>query len=333
MHQETPRAPARGGGPPTGTEVEELLHAAALAPSSHNTQPWRVRWHDGAVEVHGDPERMLPAADPGGRELRMACGAALVNVRLKARTQGRRVHAQLMPDPDDPWFLGRVRPGAPLNPSDWEVELAAAIPRRHTNRHPFTGPPLSVTLRAELERAAWRERCRLIVVADPRERRRLREITVEAHRQQRSDPAFLAEWERWVGNPDRVDDGLPPAHARRAPRPDDAWRPRDFAGAVPDTDRSTAPPEPGQDEPTIAVLTSYDDTALTHVRAGQAMQQVLLTATARGVGASFIAPPVELPDVRTEVRALLGGVMWPQVVLRLGRGRPVYPTPRRQSEG
>jgi hypothetical protein len=62
------------------------------------------------------------------------------------------------------------------------------------------------------------------------------------------------------------------------------------------------------------------------------MQQVLLTATARGVGASFIAPPVELPDVRTEVRSLLGGVMWPQVVLRLGRGRPTYPTPRRQSE-
>ena len=262
----------------------------------------------------------------------MACGAALVNVRLTARTQGRRVHAQLMPDPDDPWFLGRVRPGAPLIPSDWEVELAAAIPRRHTNRHPFTGPPLSVTLRAELERAAWRERCRLIVVADPRERRRLREITVEAHRQQQSDPAFLAEWERWVGNPDRVDDGLPPAHARRAPRPDGAWRPRDFAGAVPDADRRSAPSEPGQDEPTIAVLTSYDDTALAHVRAGQAMQQVLLTATARGVGASFIAPPMELPDVRTEVRSLLGGVMWPQVVLRLGRGRPVYPTPRRQSE-
>jgi hypothetical protein len=60
------------------------------------------------------------------------------------------------------------------------------------------------------------------------------------------------------------------------------------------------------------------------------MQQVLLTATARGLGASFVAPPMEWSATRREVRALLGGVLWPQVVLRLGRGRPVHPPPRRE---
>lgn len=311
------------------TDVVQLLRAGASAPSSHNSQPWRLRWHHDAVEVHGDPDRRLAVADPDARELRLACGAALVNVRLAVRAQGRRAHTQLLPDPADRWFLGRVRPGSALPPSAWESELAAAIPRRHTDRHPFDGRPLPAVLRDHMGRAAARESCRLVFLTETGERRRLRELTSRAHRQQRADPAFVAEWEHWIGHAAREEDGLPRAHAAHAPRADDAWRPRDFGDVVADSDR-TAHHVGLEDEPTVAVLLSYDDGALAHLRAGAAMQQVLLTATAHGVGSSFVAPPLEVAAVRDEVRALLGGVLWPQVILRLGWGRPVPPTPRRR---
>lgn len=322
-----------GNGAPSPAEVAELLRGGASAPSSHNSQPWRLRWHDGAIEVHGDPTRRLPATDPDARELRLACGAAVTNVRLAVRAQGRRAHTLLMPDPDDRWFLGRVRPGAPLPPSGWEVQLAAAVGRRHTDRHPFAERPLSAALRDQLARAAWRESCRLVIVVDREHRRRLRELTAEAHRRQQADPAFVAEWEQWIGHAARVEDGLPHAHARHAPRPDHDWRLRDFGGSVVDTDRADDVGDPATDEPTIGVVASYGDGALAHVRAGQAMQQVLLTATARGVGASFVAPPLEVAPVRAQVRALLGDVLWPQVILRLGWGRPVRATPRRSDPG
>jgi nitroreductase len=57
--------------------VRRLLTAAAAAPSIHNTQPWRFRVAgDDLIEVHGDPDRMLWAADPHGRALHLSCGAA-----------------------------------------------------------------------------------------------------------------------------------------------------------------------------------------------------------------------------------------------------------------
>src|SRR5687767_6188203 len=62
--------------------TEQLLETAGRAPSLHNTQPWWFRIRPDTIELHSDPERRLPVTDPDGREQRMACGAALYNLRL-----------------------------------------------------------------------------------------------------------------------------------------------------------------------------------------------------------------------------------------------------------
>ncbi len=44
------------------TRTELLLHAARqarLAPSVHNTQPWRFVLTEDALEIHSDPRRQL----------------------------------------------------------------------------------------------------------------------------------------------------------------------------------------------------------------------------------------------------------------------------------
>jgi hypothetical protein len=66
------------------------LTAACRAPSLHNSQPWRFRVGPDVIELWADPERVLAAADPEGREQRMACGAALLTLRLALRGFGVR---------------------------------------------------------------------------------------------------------------------------------------------------------------------------------------------------------------------------------------------------
>jgi len=63
-------------------QLQEVLVAATRAPSLHNTQPWSFRLAGEAIELYADRSRQLPVADPSGRELRIACGAALFNLRL-----------------------------------------------------------------------------------------------------------------------------------------------------------------------------------------------------------------------------------------------------------
>ena len=60
-----------------------------------------------------------------------------------------------------------------------------------------------------------------------------------------------------------------------------------------------------------------------------ALERALLVLTRAGVSASFMNQPVELPDVRWLLRSPLTGVGQAQMVLRIGYGPPVPPTPRR----
>jgi nitroreductase len=304
-----------------------LLAAGALAPSSHNTQPWELTWRDGAVEVHGALERALPVADPAHRELRLACGAAMTNVQVAMRAQGRRPHVRLLPDPDEPWYLGRVAVGASLPPTSLESAMAHAVSRRRTDRAPLSGQGVSPRVRDELRRAGRLEHTWVIFVEDPTERRALRNLTAAAHAAQQADAAFRAEWARWVGEGDRHGAGLPEDILDRAARPDGVWRRRDFGAPADPDDRR---PPAGADDPALLVVATTLDQPLAHLHAGQALQHVLLLATVRGLAASFVAPPVEVPEPRADLRALLGGALWPQAVLRLGvRSRPVRQPPRR----
>ena len=61
---------------------------AVLAPSGHNTQPWRFRFDDDAIELHADRTRALPVIDPDDREMTISCGTALLHLRLALEHAG-----------------------------------------------------------------------------------------------------------------------------------------------------------------------------------------------------------------------------------------------------
>ncbi|MFC5137311.1 Acg family FMN-binding oxidoreductase [Actinomycetospora rhizophila] len=302
--------------------VRDVLAAGARAPSGHNTQPWILR-ADGpdGFEVRGDPDRTLPVTDPDHRALRLACGAALAGMRLALRARELRTHVRLLPDPEDPWSFARLRAGSPLPCSPAERALAAAIGHRHSHRRAFGEGEVRPGLRAELRRAAEAERSWLYWIETPVERDAVAGLVAEAAHAQDADPAWRAEQEAWTGRGEGALDGVPAAGPR--PPRDDPWRVRDLTGGAGDPDRPDR-------HAAIGVLATAHDLPLAHLQAGQALQRVLLTATVHGLGASFVAPPVEVPSTRAALRVLLGGALWPQAVLRLGpKAGDDVPSPRR----
>src|SRR6059036_2079646 len=122
------------------------VEQACLAPSIHNTQPWRFRWDGRHFELSADTARGLSGSDPDGRELVISCGAALFNLRVALRKLGCAAQVTLLPEPDQPRVLARVDV-AESAPASVEERLAyAALTRRHTRRTGFEDRPLAPAL-------------------------------------------------------------------------------------------------------------------------------------------------------------------------------------------
>ncbi|MBW0092638.1 nitroreductase [Pseudonocardia sp. KRD-184] len=310
----------------TAEQTELVLATAGRAPSLHNAQPWAFRVRPDLIELHTDPQRRLPVVDPADRELRMACGAALFTLRLALIDLGVRPLVTVLPDRRHPTLIAEIRRGGSILATPEQRRLLEAVPRRHTNRHPFTDVPVTPPERHALRRAASDEGAWLHLVTAPDERAILQRLAVRAHRQQVADPAFGDELRRWTGTSPGRPDGVPVAAGGPQPAPHDRWVLRDFTdGAAPER----VPGKEFESDPLIAVLTSHLSGPHADVRAGEALQRVLLTATAEGLAVSFLSQLIEVDWARDELRRLVGAPLPPQAVLRVGRGWPVAATPRR----
>jgi nitroreductase len=317
-------SPTRSGaapGCPPAERIAEWVRAATLAPSMHNTQPWkfRVLRDTQAIEVRADRARMLRHGDPHGRAVHIACGAALLNLRLAVAAGGREPVTRLLPDPAEPLLLATVRLGGRHRPGQDERDLRAVIPARHTNRRPFGTRPVPAGVLAELAQAARLDGATLDLPGHS-ETGRLLGVVADAETDLLADPGYRAELARWAGG-ERDQDGIPGGAA--GPRDPRGRTPvRDFLGGA----------APGyewfEDAPRLAVLSTQRNQREDWLRSGQALQRVLLTATLRGIAAGILTQPLETRDAWL-VRDPGAGTGWPQLILRLGYGLPVPASPRR----
>ncbi|GIE50742.1 hypothetical protein Ani05nite_42760 [Amorphoplanes nipponensis] len=312
----------------TTYDEADLRHAAAAAvraPSLHNSQPWRFRLRAGAIEVLADPARQLAVADSTGWAVRIAGGAAILNARLALAAAGTPAELVLRPDRAEPHLLARLTPGPARPPTYTEVDLAAAIPRRHSNRQPFWPDPVPPEARQRLIEAARAESGWLDLLVGMTALSGFAEIAQSADRVLRRDAGYQAEMSTWT-HADSAPDGI--AVLAGAPRaePQDLLPQRAFA------DRRRAPGRDFEPEPLVAVLGTAGDRPQDQLIAGQALQRVLLTVTDAGLACSMISQPIEVPAARDQLRRSLGRSGMPQMALRIGYGQPGHPTQRRAVE-
>ena len=307
--------------------VRRLLGAVAAAPSIHNTQPWRLRVAgNDLVELHGDMDRVLWVADPRGRALHLSRGAALFNLRLAIRVAGGKPLVWPLPDPaGEPTLLASVQLAEGRPADSAERELFESIWHRHTSRAPFSARRVAPAVHGALEQAAGAEFALLRPLPDD-DAAQVARLAADAGQALAENFDHRVEMSRWIGT--EGDDGVPAAAL--GSQPDRVPAPvRDLGYASPMTPRPSGSYEP---RPQLSVLATARDEPADWLRAGQALQRVLLTATANGLAASFLYQPMELHDIRQPEDGWWPWPECPQIIIRFGYAAPGPETPRRPVE-
>jgi hypothetical protein len=269
--------------------VHEMVSAICAAESLNNTRPWLQLTDSGWVGLHAEQDRRQLLADPRGRALYLSCGAALFGVRVAARGLGYRP---------------LIRPqSADAAPSTLiaAIELAPGRPPTHAEHELLAALDQRLGARAPF-------RCRQLPDSV--------EVSLEqAAGFERASLRMLDTSEAALVL------GLAEAAGQELGCAVDQTGRADTTGSA-DASASLL-------EPRLAVLTTARDSKADWLRAGQALERIVLAAARHGLTTSLLYQPIELHDLRDEP----GWWPWPeqpQVIIRFG-AEPGTEVPRAEA--
>jgi hypothetical protein len=330
------------------------LHYAVLAPSVHNTQPWRWRLRrkltstgelrGATYELLADFGRELPALDVQHRQLVISCGAALTALRAGLERLELRHRVLLLPDPRRPELLARIHVFGDLTapPPARLAQLTPYLTLRRTYRGPMAEREPSAAQCRALAAHARAEGVTLTWLAAAAERRVMERLAALATLQEAEDAEIADEIRLWSDRDPRSRDGVPAANWQRT-SVQTVMAPivqRDFAlgRPLPGDVAHGGPNGHAEPTPALAVLSTGHDEPADWLATGQALMRILLQATADEVVVGYVNQPTEVAPVRAILAKQIAGLLppaaspvVPQLVLRVGYPDAAVPpaVPRR----
>lgn len=308
--------------PSYATALRRAAARATRAPSIHNTQPWRLHLHDEWLDISADRRRWLPVLDPAGRQLLISCGCAIMNARVSLAASGLGVEISRATHPRRAELL------ASLVPSDQRPDLALArldpvIGLQPTGQRQPSDERVPDAVVESLQEAAATESASLAVVRGEDRRIAVATLSRYAHQVESLNPARRAELRAWTADSRSWRHGVP---ERTGPRVDVVGRHAVSMHGLHSRDNRVRHPSRNQ---TVAALCTNGDSAAEWLRAGEALERVLLEITRQGYSADTLTQVIELPSTRSQLRRELRLVGYPHLLLRIGRS-PMGPSSRRR---
>jgi hypothetical protein len=305
----------------------ELIRAATLAASGHNTQPWKFEIGDSRIAIRPDLGRRTPVVDPDDHHLYASLGCATENVVLAATVCG---------------FESEVKSSADgieidLIPGDVEPSpLVRQIVVRQCTRVEYDGRKLATGDLDRLAEAGRRDGVECRIFESDGDMAKLCDLVVEANTEQLEDEAFVSELCDWIrfnaGQALTSRDGLYSGVMGSPSLP--AWlgrralpivlRPKSESEKTAAQVRSSAG---------LALFCAREDSPVGWIEAGRAYQRFALVATEMGLKHAFVNQPVEVPRFRPGVAELAGLTgRRPNLLVRFGYGPRATYSLRRPSQ-
>jgi len=297
-----------------------LIRYAILAPSSHNTQPWKFFIKDDEILVYIDFNRWLKIADSDKRELYISVGCAIENLLIAAKYFKFSTEINYFPQGKDSELISSIKlKEQDYNPSEDDISLFNAISKRHTNHNIFEEKQINEENIELLRSIKTDDNIEIFITNDLKIKQKVDELITEADIAQFSDPEYRNELAYWIG------EGVfgTPWLISKIAKIIYTYIDRGEKIAAKDEEILLSASH-------LAVIASKDNSRLSQVKSGQLYERLALKATAKDIRTHPMSNILELPKFKKEVKSLIPEKgLTPQHTFRLGYAEIDKHSPRR----
>lgn len=313
-------------------DVNHLIYHATLAPSGHNTQPWRFSAEENIVRIYPDFNRSLPVVDPDNHALYISLGCALENLVISAKQDGLTSTADYFPEDEEEEC---IRVTLTEESTQKEQELFEAIPVRQSNRSMYDERKISPSDFDKLLQANISDMVSVKTFdTNEKEVEPFIELVKQASKIQFSDKQFVEElisWIRFTKNEIQTKkDGLSAKVMGfpYVPR----WLGRIILKMVAKPSGEAARAEKQiRSSSHLFLFISKKNDKRHWVETGRTFQRIALTAASLGIAHAHLNMPCEVESVRKKLSTHLGlnPDEQPVLLIRMGYAAEVHRSTRR----
>lgn len=296
-----------------------LLNYAILAPSSHNSQPWKFNVTKDEILVFADKSRWLQVADADQRELYLSLGCALENLIVAADRFGYNCSVAYFPGQKDVVAKVALQPSA--NPT-LDHRLFSAILSRQTNRNAYEPRAIPQADLETIKRLSSDADASIFITSDSATKKSFLDHVVQANGIQYSDVNFKSELGHWLGQGVMGPTGIQAKMAQLAVI---------FLDMGPQQTEEDAMLI--NSTPYLVFISTANNDSISSLKAGRVLERFWLAATALGISLHPMSQALEVQQTKANLTGLLpaeSGMLQVQQTFRLGYAGPTKKhSPRR----
>ncbi|MCK7467113.1 MAG: hypothetical protein MZU91_02475 [Desulfosudis oleivorans] len=153
--------------------LKKIIYYATLAPSGHNTQPWKFSIKDNSLVIYPDYSRRLQVVDPDDHDLFISLGCALENFIIAASHMGYSAKVEYFPPTEEKDCIKVT-----INKDMVKIDPALfnAIPNRQATRSKYDGHPIPPEDLEKLKQVSHQDKVSFILFTEQREIERIIEF-------------------------------------------------------------------------------------------------------------------------------------------------------------
>lgn len=312
---------------------KRIIYYATLAPSGHNTQPWKFSIKDNAIVIYPDYSRRLQVVDPDDHALFISLGCALENLIIAANHMGYRARVECFPPTEEKEC---IRVTITNDIVEVDPALFNTIPNRQATRSKYDGRPIPPEDLEKLKQVSHQDMVSFVFFTGQKDIEPIIEFVKEGNVLQFRNRSFVNELISWIrfSKKDALAsrDGLNSASMGLPYVP--TWFGKFILNRFVTPDGEAKKCERlirGSSGLALFIAESNDKQSWVNI--GRSFERVALKATSLGIKHAHMNMPCEETEIRTKLQKYLGlKDEHPLLLLRMGYSEPKPKSYRRPVE-